>query len=547
MFRLMCPLLFLLVVLPLVSSTDAQTQETWIPSTFEPGASINLFTQWQGIPSEDGFLVVIPVGWEFNEAIAVRQSYSHINLDVKRLSEGEFLLSSPRTLGGNYDLILKVTTDSGNIFEPQDVSIAPAIKSGATYLQHQGYLRYGQLQARDNFDYGRILAFDGQTSPLHLQSQWLERLNEGHTLEWWIQTTTLNAVVLSTWDGSDTTPYPMEFVLDARGRMRYYRKTLGHHVTLVTPFPVADGNWHHIALVNNPETNWTKLYLDGLIADSLLDPSATQFNDPQSLAIGGCDGLKRGSLSQNFSGNLDNIRLWNSVRNVTQIQASMGHSIEASEMIQLDFESMESARYLQESNIREYLDAGGPVSEPLEYNFRGIVFDEGVMLSWRNTISIASSFLIERSEDGQIFEELARINKSIDTDQWSYTDFTPPDQIVFYRLIENSPGRASQLAGTIKLGLATEAAPPAVEIIGNYPNPFNPRTVISYEVREPQPLMLSIVNISGLEIAILSDRFHESGIFEAFWDGTELPSGTYFIRLQGRDGTVHTRQILLAK
>ncbi len=519
----------------------------WFPSTFEPGSTVNFFTQWQNVPSENGFLALIPADWELVTATAVRQAYRHVSLEVDRLSEGKFLLSSAESLRGTYDLILMITTSSQNRFEALDVSVAPAVKIGSNYIQHEGFLRDAQLQARESEEDGTALSFDGQRTPLRIDSQWLESLSDTYTFEWWIQTTNLNTVVLSTWDGSGTTLYPMEFVVDAQGRMRYYRNTSGHHVTLVTQSPVADGGWHHIAVVNDGKTNWTKLYLDGVIADSLLDLTSTQFNQSQSLTLGGREDFENHQLGQKFSGKLDNIRLWNSARNALHIQVAKGQSINAPDMFEIDFESTESLRYFQQQNIRDYYLPGGPIIESLDYNFRGIVFDEGVMLSWQSHSPIVPSFLIERSEDGQIFEELAQVEESFDADQWSYTDITPPQQVVFYRLVLNSPNEGAQLVGTIKLGIGTEATPPSVEIIGSYPNPFNPRTVISYEVRKAQHLILSIVNISGHEIAILSDRFHESGIFEASWDGTDLPSGTYFIRLQGRDGTVQTRQILLAK
>lgn len=547
MLRIVGALLSVILLLPHGRGSYGQIQDTWIPSTFEPGSNINLFTQWKNVPSGDGFLVFLPSDWELITAKAVRQAFRYVSLDVEYLSEGKVLLSSSDALRGTYDLIIQVNTDFPNLNEPLEVSVAPAIKVGPSYIQHEGYRRYAQLQPHENSVDGTTLAFDGRMPHLHIPSQWIAPLSDSHTFEWWIQTTTINTVVLSTWDGLNASPYPMEFVIDARGRMRYYRNSTGHHVTLVTKSPVADGGWHHIAVVNDAEANWTKLYLDGLIADSLFDPTSTQFDELRSLTLGGRADFESSSLSQRFSGKLDNIRLWNSSRSRTQIQAAMRQSVQSAEILELDFESTDGVRYFREQNISEYYVSGGPIMEPLDYNFRGIVFDEGVMLSWRYSIPITSSFLVERSEDGKIFEELARVEESFDTHQWSYTDFTPPNQVVFYRLLQNPSGKESQLLGTIKLGLGTEAEPPAFEILGSYPNPFNPQTVISYEVRLPQHLMLSIINISGLEVEVLSDRYHESGVFEALWDGTELPSGTYFIRLQGRNGNLQTRQILLAK
>jgi len=539
----------LLVAFWILSPLDGQCtqQHTWIPTTFDPGSHVHLFTKWSGAPLDDGFLVFLPPQWELVTATSVRQAYRHLALDIDRIAQGQFLLSSSKPLQGDLEVILKVATDDQHALEDYRVSIAPAVKVGSSYLQQDGYVRYGELRAHPSSGSGTTLAFDHLTPPLHVEPQWLEPLSDSHTLELWIQTTTLNTVIVSSWNGSDSTPYPLELVVDLRGRLRYYRNTSGRHVTLVTEAPVADGNWHHIALVNDTETYWTRLYLDGQIADSLMDPMATLSNGPYFMTFGGRDHFDESGSLNKFTGKIDDLALWNSSRNSSQIQSMMDPSILRTNILHCDFESSECLKYFEQQNLNDYLVSGGPVTEVLDYEFRGLVFDQGVMLTWNHVSSPATSFLIHRSEDGINFEEVARVSGSFEKNRWSYTDLSRLGQVVFYRLLEDSHGSDSRLLSTIKLGLGQQTPSPLVEILGNYPNPFNPQTNITYEVHEPQHVTMSVISLSGLVITTLVDRYHEMGIFEASWDGTELSSGTYFLRLQGRDGVVQTRQIILTK
>lgn len=543
MFRCICTLLSLICILPRIDGHCAQELDTWFPATYEPGTTINLFTQWNGMSLDEGFLVSLPSDWNLTAATAIRQAYRYIPLDAENLSDGRILLSSSESMRGTYDLVLQVLTDRSTISLPHRVSVASAVKVGTDYIQDEGNVRRGELRPKFGTESGFVLVLEKNLPPLHIEPQWLEALHDSHTLEFWLRTSTLNAVVLSTWNGSEMSLYPMELVVDARGRMRYYRNTVGHHVTLSTEIPVADGTWHHVALVHDAETYWTKLFLDGETADSLYDPASTHIGGVHPVAFGG----RVNSGKNSFAGELDDLVLWPSPRSATHVRSMMRETQSAEGALVLDFESSKSFRYFDDRNAIAYRVAGGPTPDPPIHGFRGIVFDQGVMLTWQNEDPHSEAFLVERSEDGNTFESLARINRSFEGVHWSYTDLNAPDRVVFYRLVQDVPGRASEVVGTIKLGLGAETIPAPIEILGNYPNPFNPRTSIMYKVRESQHLQLSIINLAGHVITVLVNRHHEVGEFEAVWDGNELPSGTYFARLQGMDGIVHTRQILLTK
>jgi len=72
----------------------------------------------------------------------------------------------------------------------------------------------------------------------------------------------------------------------------------------------------------------------------------------------------------------------------------------------------------------------------------------------------------------------------------------------------------------------------------NYPNPFNPRTVIPFSIaRSGQHVRLNIYDLAGRRIRTLVDGLLPAGPQEIVWDGTDsqnrtVPSGVYFYSLE---------------
>lgn len=86
--------------------------------------------------------------------------------------------------------------------------------------------------------------------------------------------------------------------------------------------------------------------------------------------------------------------------------------------------------------------------------------------------------------------------------------------------------------------------PLVYELKNNYPNPFNPGTMISYSVPEIGRVTLKTYNVIGKELVTLVDGVKNAGSYTARFDGTQMPSGIYLARLSW-DGKTLTRKFLL--
>jgi hypothetical protein len=95
------------------------------------------------------------------------------------------------------------------------------------------------------------------------------------------------------------------------------------------------------------------------------------------------------------------------------------------------------------------------------------------------------------------------------------------------------------------------ALPPATILAAIYPNPFNPRTVIAFELAETGPIELAIYDLGGRLVRVLESGTQAAGRHESTWDGQDnagraVPTGTYFCRLNTAQGS-QTRKLTLAR
>jgi len=80
----------------------------------------------------------------------------------------------------------------------------------------------------------------------------------------------------------------------------------------------------------------------------------------------------------------------------------------------------------------------------------------------------------------------------------------------------------------------------------NYPNPFNPRTRIKYEINRNVPVKITIYNILGQEVKVLVNEFKNAGRYEVDFDGTNYASGIYFYRIEAGD-FIDAKKMVLVK
>ncbi len=93
-------------------------------------------------------------------------------------------------------------------------------------------------------------------------------------------------------------------------------------------------------------------------------------------------------------------------------------------------------------------------------------------------------------------------------------------------MIDVPSGKATSIVGEGGQGIPTE-----FELSGNYPNPFNPETVIPFGLPQSSHVVLEVYNLLGQRVAVLLDEPLSAGRHTVTWYAVDEPSGVYLVRL----------------
>jgi hypothetical protein len=87
-------------------------------------------------------------------------------------------------------------------------------------------------------------------------------------------------------------------------------------------------------------------------------------------------------------------------------------------------------------------------------------------------------------------------------------------------------------------------------ILRNYPNPFNPSTIIHFELPKAENIEIKIFDILGREVRSLFSGFHKAGTDQINWDGRNnfnqgVSAGIYLCQLKTKDNFKVHKMVLL--
>lgn len=253
-----------------------------------------------------------------------------------------------------------------------------------------------------------------------------------------------------------------------------------------------------------------------------------------------------------LTGFVDEVRIWPEARDLELIRLGMRQSLgtRTDGVLILSFDEEDSNSQI--ARRTRHLDK---VKSDLSF-YEGVeninlVLDAGtVLLTWEATDPEVMGFTIERSVDGADFEDLSVVvvgfNRTGKSHSYWYRDIDAPDSVAYYRIRQRFSDGTERVTAAVKVGMGSHDELLPATLTGNYPNPFNPVTTITYTVKEREKVKITVWDLSGQLIAILFDGVRDVGEFEVTFEGSERTSGTYFVRLE-TGGGVSSRQIVLMK
>lgn len=79
----------------------------------------------------------------------------------------------------------------------------------------------------------------------------------------------------------------------------------------------------------------------------------------------------------------------------------------------------------------------------------------------------------------------------------------------------------------------------------NYPNPFNPVTHLQFGISKLGFVSLKVYDLLGKEVKTLVNENMSAGRFVVEFDGSNLPSGVYFYKLDAGGFDITKKMVLL--
>jgi hypothetical protein len=93
--------------------------------------------------------------------------------------------------------------------------------------------------------------------------------------------------------------------------------------------------------------------------------------------------------------------------------------------------------------------------------------------------------------------------------------------------------------------LSSDQNPEIYFLAKNFPNPFNPKTIINYELPITNYVDLSIYNLLGQKVATLVSEKKNAGHHQVEWDASRFPSGIYYYRINAGEFQDVKKMILI--
>jgi lysyl endopeptidase len=98
---------------------------------------------------------------------------------------------------------------------------------------------------------------------------------------------------------------------------------------------------------------------------------------------------------------------------------------------------------------------------------------------------------------------------------------------------------------TVGINQISSNVPDKFNLYNNYPNPFNPKTVIKFDISKSELVKLEIYNMLGEEVTTLVNQNLTPGSYSIDFDATGLSSGMYFYRIEAQDFSMTKRMVLV--
>jgi hypothetical protein len=195
-------------------------------------------------------------------------------------------------------------------------------------------------------------------------------------------------------------------------------------------------------------------------------------------------------------------------------------------------------------------DASTPLPVELAAFDADVTDDRTVQLQWQTTSETGNSgFRVQRSVSGTSWSTLGRVEGAGTTDEpqsYRFTDSSVPyaSDSLQYRLAQVDVDGTVNFSDPVTVRFGN---PDRLELLGSFPNPARSQATVRFAVPEQMTgdVQLELYDLLGRQVKTIPAA-EASGRVEQTLDVSDLPSGTYLLRLSA-GGQTQTQQVTIVR
>jgi hypothetical protein len=195
-------------------------------------------------------------------------------------------------------------------------------------------------------------------------------------------------------------------------------------------------------------------------------------------------------------------------------------------------------------------DASTPLPVELAAFDADVTDDRSVRLQWKTTSETGNSgFRVQRSVSGTSWSTLGRVEGAGTTDEpqsYRFTDSAVPyaSDSLQYRLAQVDVDGTVNVSDPVTVRFGN---PDGLELLGSFPNPARSQATVRFAVPEQTTgdVQLELYDLLGRQVKTIPAA-EASGRVEQTLDVSDLPSGTYLLRLSA-GGQTQTQQVTIVR
>lgn len=179
-------------------------------------------------------------------------------------------------------------------------------------------------------------------------------------------------------------------------------------------------------------------------------------------------------------------------------------------------------------------------------SFAAAAVGNSVKLNWSTATEINNSgFEIERRTSSSDFSNIGFVGgfgSTTEAKAYSFEDNKLSTGKYYYRLKQIDFDGSFEYSDEVEVDVL---APAEFALMQNFPNPFNPSTLIKYSLPLSSFVNISIYNALGEKVAELVNESKEAGEYEVSFNASDLSSGLYFYKIEAGKNSAVKKMMLM--